>query len=433
MEETRLILRNAGKIDPVSSKEYAVAGGYAALKKAIAIPGDVIGIVSDSGILGRGGAGFPVGSKWRMVKKTPSDQKYVVCNADEGEPGTGKDRVIMSGDPHAVIEGMAICAIAVGADKGFIYLRAEYPYIRDTMEVALADARASGYLGTGILGSSFHFDIELRSGQGSYICGEETGLIESLEGRRGEPRVRPSFPSVEGLWGKPTAINNVETFANIPIILNMGAAGYRQYGTEKCPGTKLFTLSGNITNPGVYEFPIGVTIRQLFEEVGGGCPGGKRLLGIQTGGASGTIIRADQLDTRLDTESCAAAGAVFGIGSLIFFDEDTCIIDLCKNLMEFFGDESCGKCTPCSLGIRRMLDVLTEISDGEATVESLNELETWANYIKRSSLCGLGQMAPTPVLSTLANFREEYEAHVNQKRCPSGVCMSYRADAVERR
>ncbi|MEW5959738.1 MAG: NADH-ubiquinone oxidoreductase-F iron-sulfur binding region domain-containing protein [Chloroflexota bacterium] len=413
MEETRLILNNAGKINPVSSQEYAASGGYAALKKAIAAPGDVIGIVSDSGVLGRGGAGFPVGLKWSIVKKTPADQKYVVCNADEGEPGTGKDRVILSGDPHALIEGMTICAIAVGADKGFIYLRAEYPYLRDPLEQALADARANGYLGAGILGSSFHFDIEMRSGQGSYVCGEETALIESLEGRRGEPRYKPPFPGVKGLWGKPTVINNVETFVNIPVILTMGAAGYRKYGTEKCPGTKLFTLSGNIRNPGVYEFPTGVTIRQLFEEVGGGCPGGKKLLGIQTGGASGAIIRADRLDTRLDIENCAAAGAVFGAGDLMFFDEDTCVIDLCKNLTEFFAGESCGKCTPCSLGIRQMLDILTKIANGKATLESLNELEKWAKYIKKTSLCGLGQMAPTPVLSTLENFRNEYEAHIN--------------------
>jgi NADH:ubiquinone oxidoreductase subunit F (NADH-binding) len=431
MEETRLILRNAGKINPVSSKEYAAAGGYAALKKAIAVPSDVIGIVSDSGALGRGGAGFPVGLKWSLVEKTPADQKYVVCNADEGEPGAGKDRVIMSGDPHALIEGMTICAIAVGADQGWIYLRAEYPYVLDTLERALADARANGRLGDNILGSSFHFDLGIRSGQGSYICGEETGLIESLEGRRGEPRTRPPFPAVSGLWGKPTVINNVETFANIPTILNLGAAGYRRYGTEKCPGTKLFTLSGNIRNPGVYEFPMGVTIRQLFEEAGGGCPDGKKLLGIQTGGASGTLIRADRLDTRLDIESCAAAGAFFGAGGLMFFDDDTCVIDLCRNLMEFVAAESCGKCPPCRLGIRQMLEILTKIHDGQATLESLNELEKLATYIQKTSMCGLGQMAPTPVLSALENFRDEFETLIKEMRCSSGVCTRCGAGATE--
>jgi NADH:ubiquinone oxidoreductase subunit F (NADH-binding) len=421
MKETRLILKNIGKMNPVSSKEYAAAGGYEALKKAIEVPDNIIGIVNDSGVRGRGGAGFPVGMKWNLVKNAPADQKYVICNADEGEPGTNKDRVIMSGDPHSLIEGMVICGIAVGANKGIIYIRAEYPYVRYTLEKALADAQANLYLGKGILGSSFDFDIEIRSGQGSYVCGEETGLIESIEGNRGEPRLKPPFPGVVGLWSKPTVINNVETFVNIPIILNMGAGGYRKYGTGKCPGTKLFTMSGNITNPGVYEFPIGVTIRQLFEEVGGGCPKGKKLLGVQTGGASGTIVSSDMLDTHLDIESCAAAGVVFGTGSLMFFDEDTCVVDLCKNLMEFFACESCGKCTPCRFGIHQMLEILTNITEGKAAIEDINKLEKLANYIKNNSLCGLGQMAPTPVLSTLQNFRDKYAAYIRKENCPSSV------------
>jgi NADH-quinone oxidoreductase subunit F len=423
MEETRLILKNVGKMSPVSSREYAANGGYEALRKALAAPGDIIGIINDAGMRGRSGSGFPVGIKWNLVKNSPSDQKYVVCNADEGEPGTGKDRIIMSGDPHSLIEGMTICSIAVGADKGFIYLRAEYQYICEILEKSLIDARENGFLGNSILGSSFNFDIEIRTGAGAYICGEETGLIESIEGRRGEPRLKPPFPGVKGLWGMPTAINNVETFVNIPIILNHGASGFRRYGTEKCPGTKLFTLSGNIVNPGVYEFPMGVSMREMFEKVGGGCPNGKKLHGIQTGGsASGTFIRPELLDTPMDIEGCAAVGAVFGTGNLMFFDEDSCIVELCRSCMKFFVHESCGKCTPCRFGNQRMVELLTKIINGEGAMDDLIELKELAEYIKINAFCGLGQMAPTAVVSALANFSDEFEAHIKHKKCIAGVC-----------
>jgi NADH-quinone oxidoreductase subunit F len=423
MEETRLILKNVGKINPVSSKEYAVAGGYEGLKKAIAAPEAVIGAVSESGVRGRGGAGFPVGLKWKTVRDTPADQKYVVCNAEESEPGTGKDRVILSGDPHAVIEGMAICGVAVGADKGFIYIRAEYPEVRETLEKAVSDARANGYLGKGILGSKLDFDIEIRSGAGSYVCGEETGLIESIEGNRGEPRLRPPYPAVAGLWGMPTVINNVETLANIPVIMSIGADKYRKVGTEKCPGTKLFTLSGNIVNPGVYEFPMGVTMRQLFEEVGGGCPNGKRLKGIQVGGsASGVFVKPDMLDAPLDMESCAAAGMSLGTGNLMFFDEDADVIELCRGCMEFFADESCAKCTPCRYGNKRIADILGVILSGKGRMGDIEKLGKLSDYVSKNSLCGLGQAAPTPVLSTLRNFRDEYV-----KACSSsGDCACVR-------
>jgi NADH-quinone oxidoreductase subunit F len=423
MEETRLILKNVGKINPVSSKEYVVAGGYEGLKKAIAAPEAVIGAVNESGVRGRGGAGFPVGLKWKTVKETPADQKYVVCNAEESEPGTGKDRVILSGDPHAVIEGMAICGVAVGADKGFITIRAEYPQVRETLEKAVSDARANGYLGKGILGSKHDFDIEIRSGAGSYVCGEETGLIESIEGNRGEPRLRPPYPAVAGLWGRPTVINNVETLANIQVITSIGADGYRKVGTEKCPGTKIFTLSGNVVNPGVYEFPMGVTMRQLFEEVGGGCPNGKKLKGIQVGGsASGVFVTPDRLDAPLDIEQCAAVGMSLGTGSLMFFDEDADVIELCRGCMEFFADESCAKCTPCRYGNKRIADILGVFLSGKGRMEDIETLGKLSDYVSKNSLCGLGQAAPTPVLSALRNFHDDYV-----KACSSsGDCACVR-------
>ena len=416
-EETRLILRNVGKRDPVCSKEYAVAGRYEGLKKAIAAPEAVIGAVSASGLRGRGGAGFPVGLKWKTVKESIADQKYVVCNAAEGEPGTAKDRVIMSGNPHAVIEGMAICGVAVGADKGFITLRSEYPQVRETLEKAVSDAIESGVLGKGILGSTLDFDIEIRLGAGSYVCGEETGLLESMEGNRGEPRLRPPYPAVAGLWGRPTVINNVETLANIPVIMSIGADGYRKYGTEKCPGTKLFTLSGNIVNPGVYEFPMGVTMRRLFEEVGGGCPKGKKLKGIQVGGsAAGVFVAPEMLDTTLDMESCATAGMSLGTGSLLFFDEDADVIGLCRDCMAFFAEQSCGKCTPCRNGNKRIADILDGISSGKGSRTDIETLEALSVYVSRNSLCGLGQAAPMPILSALRNFRDDYV-----KACASSV------------
>lgn len=414
MQETKIILRNIGQIDPISAQEYAAQGGYAALKSALAAPDGIIDIIKESAIRGRGGAGFPVGLKWSFVKDTAADQKYIVCNADEGEPGTNKDRIIMSGDPHSMLEGMAIAAAAVGASQGFIYLRAEYPYVLTTLNAALADARANGYLGPNIMGTDFNFDIEVRSGAGAYVCGEETALLESIEGKRGEPRYKPPFPGVSGLWGKPTVINNVETFANIPVIINRGAAEYKKLGTEKCTGTKLFTLSGNISNPGVYEFPMGVSIRQLFEEVGGGCPGGKKLLGVQTGGASGALISADMLDINMDIESCAAAGAVFGAGDLMFIDETNDIIDVCENLMEFFVEESCGKCTPCREGNTRLLELVGKIKEGKASAQDIALIEDLASTMMDASLCGLGQASPTPLITAIKFFRNDFEAAVER-------------------
>ena len=423
MEETRLVLKNVGKIDPVSCREYVMAGGYEGLTKAIAAPEAVIGAVSESGVRGRGGAGFPVGLKWKTVKETPAEQKYVVCNAEESEPGAGKDGVILSGDPHAVIEGMAICGVAVGADKGFICIRAEYRQVREMLKEAVSDARANGYLGRGILGSRFNFNIEIRSGAGSYACGEETGLVESIEGHRGEPRLRPPYPAVAGLWGRPTVVNNVETLANVPVIMSIGFDGYRTFGTKTCPGTKLFTLSGNIGNPGVYEFPMGVTMRRLFEDVGAGCPNGKKLRGIQVGGsASGAFVTPDNLDVPLDIESCAAAGMSLGTGSLMFFDEDADVIELCRGCMAFFAEETCAKCTPCRYGNKRIADILSVILSGKGRMEDIEKLEKLSNYVSKNSLCGLGQAAPTPVLSALRNFRDDYV-----KACSSpGDCVCVR-------
>ena len=414
MKETRFLLDKSCKKEPVSSGKRLSAGGYKALKKAIESPGDVIDIITHSGLRGRGGAGFPVGLKWSMVKEAPADRKYVICNADEGEPGTGKDRLIISENPQALIEGMAIGGIAVGADRGLIYIRAEYRNILTALEKALEEAYARGYIGKNILGSTFDFTVEIRSGSGAYICGEETGLLESIEGKRGEPRLKPPFPVVEGLWAKPTVINNVETFANIPLIVNMGAAAYKKYGTEKCPGTKLFTLSGDIRNPGVYEFPFGVTIRQLFEEIGGGCPDDRRLLAVQVGGASGAIITPDLLDTPLDIESCLNAGAVLGTGSLMFVSEDVDLIDLVRNLMEFFANESCGFCPPCRIGLRQSVNILEGICEGRGKESDLVMLENLAQHIRSSSRCGMGQVAPTPLESALKNFRNVFQSRVKE-------------------
>lgn len=420
MEETRRLLKYAGKIDPVSAAEYASVGGYSALRKAVCAPDRICDLVKASGLRGRGGAGFPVGIKWSLTRDTEADRKYIICNADEGEPGTNKDRVLLTQVPHTVLEGMAIAGAAVGADKGYLYLRAEYPYARDILLKAVEDAKAHGYLGKNLFGSCVDFDIEIRTGQGAYICGEETALMESIEGRRGEPRKKPPLPGVSGLFGKPTVINNVESMANIPLIVSEGPESFRAYGTEKCPGTKLFTLSGSINCPGVYEFPMGVTIRQLFEEVGKGCPEGKALKAIQTGGESGPIVGPELLDTPLDIESCAAAGASLGTGDLLFLDEDVCLADLGRNLASFFAEESCGKCVPCRLGSRRMEKLFGQLCCGNADEGVLDELADLAEYMKQSSFCGLGQAAPTPVLSLLQNFKPELASHIGAQDCP--VC-----------
>ena len=409
------LLRNVGKVNPISSAQYCSTGGYKALSSAIASTQEnIIEVVKASGLRGRGGAGFNTGTKWGFVKNTAADQKYIVCNADEGEPGTNKDRILMTGDPHALFEGMAIAGVAVGANKGFIYLRAEYPYVKTVLEAALNDARENGFLGTHVMDTNFSFDIEIRSGAGAYVCGEETALLESIEGKRGEPRFKPPFPGVSGLWGKPTVINNVETFANIPIILNEGVESFRKYGTEKCPGTKLYTLCGNVSKPGVYEAPIGVTIRELFEELGGGCPNGKKLKAVQTGGASGNIIPASLIDTPMDVESCNAVGATFGAGDLMFIDEDQDIIDICENLMEFFVEESCGKCTPCREGNYRVLELVRKFKDGTAKEEDIDTILDLASVMRDCSLCGLGQASTSPVVSSIKFFRSDFEKAIER-------------------
>ena len=407
MQETRRLLELAGRIDPVSAAEYEAAGGYTGLRKALASPETICEVMKASGLRGRGGAGFPVGIKWITTRDAVSDQKYVICNADEGEPGTNKDRVLLSEVPLTVLEGMTIAGIAVGADKGYLYLRAEYPYVRDILKKALENARAAGFLGEDILGSGRDFDIEVRCGQGAYVCGEETALMESLEGHRGEPRKRPPLPALQGLWGKPTVINNVESMANVPWIMAHGAEAFREYGTERCPGTKLFTLSGNITHPGVYEFPLGTSMRRLYEEVGGGCPDGKALKAIQTGGESGPVVGVDRLDTPMDIESCAAAGCSLGAGDLLFLDEDVDLADFGRNIVAFYAGESCGKCVPCRLGTREMVKLWTILCERRGDEDTLLEIEDLADYLKMNSFCGLGQAVPTPVLALLQNFRGE--------------------------
>jgi NADH:ubiquinone oxidoreductase subunit F (NADH-binding) len=416
MEETRVVLCKEGEISPTSAREYAEIGGYQGLKRALEAPDKVIPTIKASGLRGRGGAGFPAGLKLSFTANTPADQKYIVCNGDEGEPGTYKDRIIMTRVPHRLFEGMAIAGVAVGADKGYIYLRAEYPYVAEIMERALADARENGYLGANLLGSGRDFDIEIRIGAGSYVCGEETALTASIEGKRGEPRFKPPFPGVAGLWGKPTIINNVETLANFPAIMVSGPEWYRTMGTEKCPGTKLFTLSGHISNPGVYEFPIGTTIRSLFEEVGGSCPDGKKLFAVQTGGASGNIIPARLIDTAMDIESCAAAGATFGAGDLMFLDEDSSLLDVLENLMEFFEEESCGKCTPCREGNTRMLDLVRKFKHGTASEIDLDLLVELGNMMAEGCLCGLGQASPNPILSAVRFFPETFAVRTDFAR-----------------
>ncbi|MGI6378088.1 MAG: NADH-quinone oxidoreductase subunit NuoF [Bacilli bacterium] len=408
MKQTLKILRYADKIDPVSVKDYVKVGGYEALRKAVENPDKIIDTMKASGLRGRGGAGFGVGQKWSFVKNTKADVKYVVCNADEGEPGTNKDRVIIEKVPHLMLEGMAISGVAVGSTKAYIYLRAEYVYLRENLEKAIAEAKAQGYLGKKIMGSKYDFDIEVRLGAGAYVCGEETAMLESIEGKRGEPRYKPPYPGVEGLWQKPTIINNVETFVNVPLIIKDGVEEFRKYGSKNNPGTKLYTLSGNIKNPGVYEFPIGITIRELFEKVGGGCPNGKKLKAIQTGGASGNIIPPSLLDTPFDIDPCNAVGATFGAGDLMFIDEDQDIIDVVENLTEFFDEESCGQCTPCREGNRRLLELIRKFKDGTAVLEDLELMEELSEVMCDTSLCGLGQASAKPLQSVIRFFRPEF-------------------------
>ena len=387
-------------------------------------PEDVIQIIKDSGLRGRGGGGFPTGLKWQFTHDSQNDQKYVACNADEGDPGAFMDRSILEGDPHAVIEAMTIAGYAVGANQGYIYIRAEYPIAVGRLKIAIQQAREYGLLGKDIFGSGFDFDLDIRLGAGAFVCGEETALITSIEGFRGEPRPRPPFPAVKGLWGKPTLLNNVETYANIPQIILNGVEWFTSFGTEKSKGTKVFALGGKINNTGLVEIPMGTTLREVVEEIGGGIPNGKKFKAAQTGGPSGGCIPVSLIDTPIDYDSLIQIGSMMGSGGLIVMDEDNCMVDIAKFFLEFTVDESCGKCTPCRVGTKRLLEILTKITDGKGTMEDIDKLEELCYSIKESALCGLGQTAPNPVLSTLKYFRDEYVAHVQEKRCPAGVCKN---------
>ena len=423
-KQKRVALRNCGVIDPEQIDEYIGVNGYTALGKVLTemTPQQVIDTILASGLRGRGGGGFPTGRKWQFAANSVSDKKYVVCNADEGDPGAFMDRSILEGDPHAVIEAMAIAGYAIGADEGYVYVRAEYPIAVHRLTVAINQAREYGLLGKNIFGTGFNFDITIRLGAGAFVCGEETALLTSIEGNRGEPRPRPPFPAVKGLYGKPTIINNVETYANVAQIINNGAEWFASMGTEKSKGTKVFALGGKITNTGLVEIPMGTTLREVVEEIGGGVPNGKKFKAAQTGGPSGGCIPASLIDTPIDYDNLIAIGSMMGSGGMIIMDEDNCMVDIAKFFLEFTVDESCGKCTPCRVGTVRMLEILNRITSGNGTLEDLDKLEELAQYIKAGSLCGLGQTAPNPVLSTLRYFRDEYVAHVVDKKCPAHVC-----------
>ena len=435
-KQLRIALRNCGKIDPENIEEYIAFDGYRALGKALTemTPESVIQTMLDSGLRGRGGAGFPTGLKWKFAAGNQADQKYVCCNADEGDPGAFMDRSILEGDPHVVIEAMAIAAYAIGASQGYIYVRAEYPIAVHRLQVAIAQAREYGMLGKDIFGTGFNFDLDVKLGAGAFVCGEETALMTSIEGRRGEPRPRPPFPAVKGLFGKPTILNNVETYANVPRIILNGADWFSAMGTEKSKGTKVFALGGKINNTGLVEIPMGTTLRTIVEEIGGGIPGGKQFKAAQTGGPSGGCIPASLIDTPIDYDNLIAIGSMMGSGGLIVMDEDTCMVDIAKFFLEFTVDESCGKCTPCRVGTKRLLELLDKITSGKGTMEDLDKITELAEFIKANSLCGLGQTAPNPVLSTMRYFRDEYVEHIQNKRCPAGVCkalLNYKIDPVK--
>ena len=433
-KQHRIALRNCGIINPEVIEEYIGTGGYAALGKVLTemTPDDVIQCLLDSGLRGRGGGGFPTGLKWKLAKQNDADQKYVCCNADEGDPGAFMDRSVLEGDPHAVLEAMAIAGYAIGASQGYIYVRAEYPIAVERLKIAIKQAREMELLGKDIFGSGFDFDIDLRLGAGAFVCGEETALMTSIEGNRGEPRPRPPFPAQKGLFGKPTILNNVETFANIPQIILNGPEWFASMGTEKSKGTKVFALGGKIHNTGLVEIPMGTTLREVIEEIGGGIPNGKKFKAAQTGGPSVGCIPAEHFDIPIDYDNLISIGSMMGSGGLIVMDETDCMVDIAKFFLEFTVEESCGKCTPCRIGTKRMLEILTKITKGTATMEDLDKLEELCYYVKENSACGLGQTAPNPVLSTLRYFRDEYEAHIKEKRCPAGVCkalLSYHIDA----
>ncbi|MBP5291813.1 MAG: NADH-quinone oxidoreductase subunit NuoF [Lachnospiraceae bacterium] len=434
-KQMRIALRNCGVIDPEKIDEYIGRGGYQALGKVLTemTPEEVIQVILDSGLRGRGGAGFPTGLKWRFcaVNKVDPEYKYVCCNADEGDPGAFMDRSVLEGDPHALLEAMAIAGYAIGSAHGFIYVRAEYPLAVKRLEIAIAQAEEYGLLGKNIFGTDFSFDIKLRLGAGAFVCGEETALMTSIEGKRGEPRPRPPFPANKGLFQRPTILNNVETYANVTQIILKGADWFKSIGTETSKGTKVFALGGKITNTGLVEVPMGTTLREIVEEIGGGVPNGKKFKAAQTGGPSGGCIPMSEIDVPIDYENLLAIGSMMGSGGMIIMDEDNCMVDIAKFFMEFCVDESCGKCTPCRVGTKRMLEILNKITEGKGTLEDIEKLEELGNYIKDNALCGLGQTAPNPVLSTLHYFRDEYIAHVTEKKCIAGVCkalMSYHID-----
>ena len=423
-KQHRLVLENCGAINPEQIEEYIAVGGYEALAKAVTTmsPEDVIEEIKKSGLRGRGGGGFPTGMKWQFAKASVSDKKYVICNAYEGDPGAFMDRSVLEGDPHKILEGMAVCGYAIGADEGYIYVRAEYPLAIKRLRIAIEQAEAMGLLGENIFGSGFSFKLHIKEGAGAFVCGEETALMASIEGKRGMPRPRPPFPAVAGLWGKPTNINNVETFGNVAAIITNGADWYAGFGTEKSKGTKVFALTGKINNTGLAEVPMGITMREIIYDIGGGINGGKKFKAVQIGGPSGGCLPESMLDLSIDYDSLTAAGAMMGSGGLVVMDEDTCMVDVAKFFLNFTQSESCGKCTPCREGTKRMLEVLTRITEGQGREGDIELLEELARNIKETALCGLGQTAPNPVLSTLKYFRHEYEAHIKEKRCPAGAC-----------
>ncbi len=433
-KQKRVALRNCGVINPEDIDEYIAYDGYQALAKCLTeyTPEQVSQVIKESGLRGRGGGGFPTGRKWELAAMNKADQKYVVCNADEGDPGAFMDRSVLEGDPHCIVEAMAICGYAVGATEGYIYVRAEYPIAVNRLEIAIQQAKEYGLLGKNIFDSGFDFDLHIRLGAGAFVCGEETALMTSIEGNRGEPRPRPPYPAVKGLFGKPTTENNVETFANVPQIILKGADWFASMGTERSKGTKVFALGGKIKNTGLVEIPMGTTLREIVEEIGGGIPNGKKFKAAQTGGPSGGCIPASLMDTEIDYDNLTAIGCMMGSGGLIVMDEDNCMVDIAKFFLEFTVDESCGKCSPCRIGTKRMMEILEKITSGKGTLEDIDKLEELAYYIKQNSLCGLGQTAPNPVLATLKFFREEYIAHVVDKKCPAGVCkalLNYYIDA----
>jgi NADH:ubiquinone oxidoreductase subunit F (NADH-binding)/(2Fe-2S) ferredoxin len=425
-KQMRIALRKCGIIDPENIDDYLALRGYEALAKTLTdmTPQGVIDELKTSGLRGRGGAGFPTGLKWQYTADQDNDEKYVICNADEGDPGAFMDRSAIEGDPHTVLEGMIIGGYAIGATQGIIYIRAEYPLAIERLEKAIAQAREHGLLGDNILGTDFCFDMEIRLGAGAFVCGEETALIQSIEGGRGMPRPRPPYPSVSGLFDKPTLINNVETWANIPVVIVDGGEWFSSIGTEKSKGTKVFALAGKVVNTGLIEVPMGTTLREIIYDIGGGIPDGKSLKAIQTGGPSGGCLPADYLDTSVDYESLAKAGSIMGSGGMIVIDEDSCMVDIAKFFLEFTQSESCGKCTPCREGTKRMFEILTRISEGKGCEGDIEKLERLGDMIQKSSLCGLGQSAPNPVLSTIKNFREEYEEHIRDHTCRAKVCTS---------